>query len=109
MEDLERGDRIKENSKKIGTYLGIAVIVVVLGLAILGVLTVVGEVPAFIVRGGLEPTEMIQVGDVASILIDEDGDGKFDSQIKVASLSALRDIVTGEVFLSVTGSTPASE
>lgn len=63
---------------------------------------------AFFGEGGLESVEAINVEDITSILVDEDGDVVFDYQIVINSAAAFKDIKSGEVFLSVVGdlSTP---
>ena len=101
---MDRKERIAANTKKVGSFIGVVMIVITLILAVLGVLTIVGEVPAFLEGAGRELVETISVGDVVSIIGDEDGDGTIDFQVTVESLSALRDVETGEVFLSATGS-----
>jgi len=76
--------------------------------AAVGIFTTVKSAYAFFGEGGLESVEAVNVEDIISILVDEDGDVVFDYQIVINSAAAFKDIKSGEVFLSVVGdlSTP---
>ena len=108
MESTGKMDAIKEGGRNIGFRLLVILKIAIVGLAIIGTFTAVTWVSAFFSDGGLEPVEAVNVENITSILVDEDGDVVFDYQIVVNSAAAFKDIKSGEVFLSVVGdlSTP---
>lgn len=109
MDSMGRGDRMKQNAGKLGKGITAILLVIVFGLAIIGALVVSGNTPAFLMGDGKTSVNAIQVEEVVSIMGDKDGDGFIDFQVTDISLSALRDIETGEVFLSFMGNSPPSE
>lgn len=97
-------DAIEEKSGVIGSRLLMIAKVAILLLAAFGVYSLVGQVSAYFNGTGLEPVYEVSVVDIANILVDTNGDGGFDIQVAVDSLTAFRNIENNEVFLSVTGS-----
>ena len=104
-----RKERIRQNAGKIGKFIVALLLAATIGLAIIGALVLSGNTPAFLMDTGVESVEAIQTDEIVSIIGDKDGDGNIDFQVKNISLSALRDIETGEVFLSFTVNLPTSE
>ena len=108
IDSMERRDRIKQNAGKLGKGLATLILVVGFFLAVIGALTVVGEVPAFLQGDGFESVEMIRIGDTSKVLVDQDGDSDIDLEVSIQSLAAFRDMESGEIFLSVMGDTSTS-
>ena len=106
---MDNGGRMKQNARNVGRGFVALIMIIVFGLAIIGALVVTGNTPAFLMGDGTKSVNEIQVGDVVSIFGDQDGDGSIDFQVTNISLSALRDVETGEVFLSFKGNLPTSE
>ena len=104
MEETGRIDAIKGKGRDIGSRLLIITKILIVGLAIFGAFTLVGDVSALVSDTGQEPIYEVSVADVANIMIDTNGDGGFDIQVAVDSLTAFRNIESDQVFLSVTGS-----
>ena len=109
IDSMGRGERMKQNAGKVGKYFVGLLMIVVFGLAIIGALAVSGNMPDIFMGSGRESIEAIQTDEVVSIIGDKNGDGNIDFQVTNISLSALRDIETGEVFLSFTANLPTSE
>ncbi len=99
---------LKNRSTKIRSRALLIGKVLLLVFAAVGLFTTAKSAYAFFGEGGLESVEAINVEDITSILVDEDGDVVFDYQIVINSAAAFKDIKSGEVFLSVVGdlSTP---
>jgi hypothetical protein len=99
---------LKNRSTKIRSRALLIGKVLLLVFAAVGLFTTVKSAYAFFGEGGLEAVEAVNVEDITSILVDEDGDVVFDYQIVINSAAAFKDIKSGEVFLSVVGdlSTP---
>ena len=109
IDSMGRSQRMKQNAGKVGKGFVALLITIVLGLAIIGALVVSGNTPDIFMGSGRESVEAIQTDEIVSIMGDKDGDGNIDFQVTNISLSALKDIETGEVFLSFTANLPTSE
>lgn len=104
MENLDGfGTKEKKNGSVGAKLVRIGKIIIVL-LAIVGALSLADQVSAFFDGTEMEPIYEVSVANVAKIMIDTNGDGGFDIQVKVDSLNAFRNIESDEVFLSVMGS-----
>jgi len=99
---------LKDRSAQISSRLLRVGKILLFVFAAIGLFTSAKSAYAFFGEGGLESVEAINVEDITSILVDEDGDVVFDYQIVINSAAAFKDIKSGEVFLSVVGdlSTP---
>jgi hypothetical protein len=99
---------LKDRSAQISSRLLRIGKILLIVFAVIGLFTCVKSAYAFFGEGGLEAVEAVNVEDITSILVDEDGDVVFDYQIVINSAAAFKDIKSGEVFLSVVGdlSTP---
>jgi hypothetical protein len=99
---------LKDRSAKISSRLLLLGKILLFVFAAIGLFTSFKSAYAFFGEGGLESVEAVNVEDITSILVDEDGDVVFDYQIVINSAAAFKDIKSGEVFLSVVGdlSTP---
>jgi hypothetical protein len=103
MEQIGKMDAIKGKGRDISSRLLIIAKILIVGLAVFGAFTLVGEVSAFFDGTGLEPIYEVPVANITKIMVDTDGDTNFDIQIAVESLSAFKDLESDQVFLAVMG------